>query len=95
MDTSQPIPSKSHMAESTSPLLTSLLQSPSSIQLNNVSLGDITHTPSNSTTRSTSDMHSSPIVVVDSPKQHFTHHVLATDGNPDSIHTYSGKMAYT
>ena len=87
MDMNSTAVSKSPKPESSSPLLTSLLQSPSSI----IGLPGDLLTP-NSTTRSTSDSHSSPIVVVDSPKQHFMHRISATAGDLDGSQKHSGKI---
>ena len=44
-----------------------MLNSPSSIQAS-IASGELTHIQANSTTKSGSDPHSSPLVVVDSPK---------------------------
>ena len=66
-DGNQPSSSKSPRPESSSPILTSMLNSPSSIQTS-IASGELTHIKANSTTKSASDPHSSPLVIVDSPK---------------------------
>ena len=89
-ETIHPISSKSPKPESSSPLLTSLLQSPSSLQTG-VTSGDITLITTNSAVKLSSDVHSSPIVVVDSPKQ-FTQHSTITDESMESPHKHHGKL---
>ena len=83
-------PSKSPKPESSSPLLTSLLQSPSSLQTG-VTSGDIPLIPSNSAVKLASDVHPSPIVVIDSPKQ-FTQHSTVMDASIESPHKHHGKL---
>ena len=92
MEANQPVAvSKTPISESTSPLLSSLLQTPSSVQSINILLsGDSMHTPSLSTGR-TSESHSSPIVVVDSPNQPYTQTLTAEECQGAS-RKYSGKF---
>ena len=66
-DANQASTSKSPRPESSSPILTSMLNSPSSIQTSIVS-GDLTHIQASSSARSATDSHTSPVVIIDSPK---------------------------
>ena len=90
IDNNQQMTSRSPRPESASPLLTSLLQSPSSIQ-NSLTTGDITHIHTNPSARSTTDIHPSPIVVVDSPKRQLIQHGIATGMGLESQRKYSAE----
>ena len=78
------VSSKSPKPETSSPLLTSLLQSPSSLQAGATG-GDITLIPTNSAAKLASDAHPTPLVVVDSPKQ-------STDASMEIPHKHHGKL---
>ena len=66
-DANQASTSKSPRPESSSPILTSMLNSPSSIQASIVS-GELSHIQASSSARSATDSHTSPVVIIDSPK---------------------------
>ena len=92
-DASQGGSSRSPRPESGSPLLTSLLQSPSSMQPISAS-GDMASIKAGSSARATSDLHSSPIVVVDSPNQQLKHSLVAGDSTADDEIKHMGKKFF-
>ena len=81
-DANLPLSSKSPKQESSSPLLTSLLQSPSSLQTGGTT-GGITLLQTNPSVKIGADTHTSPIVVIHSP-QKFTQQSSVTDMSMES-----------
>ena len=91
-DTLQASTSKSPRPESSSPILTSMLNSPSNIQAA-ISSGELTHIQAISTARSTADTHVSPVVIIDSPKYSSTSASKEISSKEDDGHLSDGAFA--